>query len=194
MEKTDRFPNPASSSSILDDTLAASVPDAATVTSDGRSLQRMIDGISFREVPTHIDDRGSVFELYDTRWNWHPEPLVSSYCFTMRPGVVKGWSLHKEHEDRYIVLQGVMQVVLYDPRPDSPTCGQVYTTVLSEFNRRLFTFPKNIWHADFNIGDKDATVVNFPTRPYLHEKPDKYRLPIDTPLIPFKFPPGTRGG
>ncbi len=115
MEKTDRFPNPASSSSILDDTLAASVPDAATVTSDGRSLQRMIDGVSFREVPTHIDDRGSVFELYDTRWNWHPEPLVSSYCFTMRPGVVKGWSLHKEHEDRYIVLQGVMQVVLYDP-------------------------------------------------------------------------------
>ena len=78
MEKTDRFPNPASSSSILDDTLAASVPDAATETSDGRSLQRMIDGVSFREVPTHIDDRGTVFELYDTRWNWHPEVQKSN--------------------------------------------------------------------------------------------------------------------
>jgi dTDP-4-dehydrorhamnose 3,5-epimerase len=29
--------------------------------------------------------------------------------------------------------------------------------------------------------------VNFPTTPYDHGNPDKYRLPIDTPLIPYKI-------
>jgi len=184
---------PPSSPSILEETLSASVRDAATVTPQGRNLQRLIDGVSFREVPTHIDDRGSLFELYDPRWGWHPDPLVYSYCFTIRPGVVKGWNLHKEHEDRYMILKGELELVLYDPRPQSPTLGHACKIVLSEHNRRLVNIPKSVWHADYNIGTGDTVVVNFPTRPYDHANPDKYRLPIDTPLIPFKFPPGTRG-
>ena len=29
--------------------------------------------------------------------------------------------------------------------------------------------------------------AGIPTRPYDHANPDKYRLPIDTPLIPYSF-------
>jgi dTDP-4-dehydrorhamnose 3,5-epimerase len=174
------------SRSPLDATLAAATRDSATVTPQGEPLQRLIDGVSFHEVPTHVDERGSVFELYDPRWNWHPEPLVFSYCFTIRPGYAKGWNLHREHEDRYMLLHGELELVLFDPRPESPTCGQVCRIVCSEYNRRLVTFPRNVWHADHNIGTRDALVVNFPTRPYDHSHPDKYRLPLDTPLIPFK--------
>ena len=121
------------------------------------------------------------------------DPLVFAYCFTIRPGYVKGWNLHREHEDRYMLLQGELELVLFDPRPDSPTCGQVGRIACSEYNRRIVTFPRNVWHADYNIGTRDAVLVNFPTRPYDHSNPDKYRLPIDTRLIPFRFPPGTRG-
>ena len=179
--------------SLLEQTLAAAVRDAATVTPEGDSLQPLTHGLSFREVPTHVDERGSVFEMYDPRWNWHPDPLVFAYCFTIRPGYVKGWNLHREHEDRYMLLQGELELVLFDPRPDSPTCGRVCRIVSSEYNRRIVTFPRNVWHADYNIGTRDAVLVNFPTRPYDHANPDKYRLPIDTPLITFQFPPGTKG-
>ena len=79
------------------------------------------------------------------------------------------------------------------PGLNSPTCGHVCRIVTSEYARRIVTFPRNVWHADHNIGTKDAVVVNFRPRPYDHANPDKYRLPLDTPLIPFKFPPGTRG-
>jgi dTDP-4-dehydrorhamnose 3,5-epimerase len=34
--------------------------------------------------------------------------------------------------------------------------------------------------------------VNCPTMAYDHANPDKYRLPLDTDLIPHKFP-GARG-
>jgi len=51
----------------------------------------------------------------------------------------------------------------------------------------LMNIPAGIWHANHNIGNKDVVVVNFPTRPYQHDDPDKYRLPLDTDQIPYKF-------
>jgi dTDP-4-dehydrorhamnose 3,5-epimerase len=184
---------PKNDGSLLDRTLAAAVRDSPTVTFDGQPLRRLTEGVVIRDLPTHTDERGSVCELFDPRWLSHPDPLVFSYCFTIRPGIVKGWNLHKEHEDRYILLQGELELVLYDPRPESSTCGEICRIVLSEHSRRVVNVPKCVWHADYNIGTKDALVVNFPTMPYDHANPDKYRLPIDTPLIPYGFPLA-RGG
>jgi len=132
-------------------------------------------------------------EMLDPRWGWHPEPIRTAYVITLRPGFVKGWNLHRLHEDRYCLLQGEMELLLYDPRPGSPTEGQVARIALSEQRRCIVSIPVNVWHADWNIGSRDVLLVNFPTEPYDHESPDKYRLPLDTPLIPFRFPPGTRG-
>ncbi|HVF69982.1 MAG TPA: dTDP-4-dehydrorhamnose 3,5-epimerase family protein [Chthoniobacterales bacterium] len=166
---------------------AEPTPEPATVTSSGEPLAPLLHGVTFRRVPLHLDDRGSVCEMFDVRWNWHPDPLVFVYCFTIRPGKVKGWGLHKEHQDRYFVLVGELEVVMYDVRPDSPTHGRIFRVVLSEFDRRLMNIPANVWHANRNIGNKDTVVVNFPTKPYDHAHPDKYRLPIDTDQIPYKF-------
>jgi dTDP-4-dehydrorhamnose 3,5-epimerase len=174
--------------SILDVTLAASVRDKQLATPDGTIVQQLTHGVQIRHLTTHADLRGSVTELFDPRWGWHPDPLVFSYFFTIRPGVAKGWNLHREHEDRYVILFGELELVFYDPRPDSPTCGKVSKVVMSENRRCLVNVPKNVWHADHNIGTKDAVVVNYPTIQYDHTNPDKYRLPLDTDLIPYKFP------
>jgi dTDP-4-dehydrorhamnose 3,5-epimerase len=169
------------------------VKDKPTVTSEGVDLTRLPDGVTFKQIPIHIDERGSVFELYDTRWDWHPEPLVFSYAYTVRPNVVKGWAIHRRHEDRYFVLSGELLVVFCDDRPESSTYRQVSKVVLSEFNRRIMNIPRNVWHAVHNIGLKDTLVVNFPTICYDHNDPDKYRLPIDTDQIPYRFE-NARGG
>jgi dTDP-4-dehydrorhamnose 3,5-epimerase len=163
------------------------IPDPPTVNAAGEALAPLPQGVTFRRAVTHLDDRGSVCEMFDPRWQWHSDPLVFVYMFTLRPGKVKGWGLHKLHEDRYFVLVGEMQIVLYDVRPGSPTNGQISRVALSEYDRGLLNIPAGIWHANQNIGNKDAVVVNFPTRPYDHEHPDKYRLPLDTTEIPYKF-------
>jgi dTDP-4-dehydrorhamnose 3,5-epimerase len=173
--------------SLLELTLAAAVRDRQISTPEGQRVARLTDGVRIKPLTTHADARGSVTELYDPRWGWHGEPLVFVYTFTVRPGIVKGWNLHREHEDRYTLLQGEMEMVLFDPRPDSSTCGEVCRLVLSEHHRCLVNIPRNVWHADHNIGSKDAVVVNFPTIPYDHSNPDKYRLPLDTDLIPHSF-------
>lgn len=161
--------------------------DQQTVSTEGVSLAKLPEGMTFREVPTHVDDRGSVFEMFDARWNWHPEPVVFSYCYTLRPGMIKGWGIHRKHEDRYFLLLGEMEMVLYDEREGVSTSGLVSKIYLSEFQRKIINIPAGVWHAVRNVGQKDVVVVNFPTIPYDHENPDKYRLPLDTDRIPYKF-------
>ncbi len=180
--------------SLLDTTLAAAKRDPALVRADATPYRRLTQDVVIRRLVTHVDGRGSVTELYDPRWGVHSEPLVFSYAFSIRPRVAKGWNLHREHEDRYCLLHGEMELVLYDVRPGSTTHGELCRIVLHEHDRCLVTVPRNVWHADHNIGDRDVVVVNFPTIPYDHANPDKYRLPFDTDLIPYRFPVGTAGG
>ena len=166
---------------------SAPVPDRPTVTPDGEPIDGLVDGVTLRDIVTHTDERGTLFELFDPRWDWHPDPLVYAYVATIRPGIVKGWARHQEHVDRYALLFGELEVVLFDGRAASPTHGQVSKVVLSEHRRRLLSIPTGVWHADRNIGAGDAVIVNFPTLAYDHDAPDKERLPLDTPLIPYSF-------
>lgn len=167
--------------------------DPALVSSTGEPLVPLPWGCTFREVPTHSDERGTVVEMFDARWNWHPDPVTFVYSYTLRPNRVKGWGMHLLHEDRYFVLAGEMKIVFYDARVDSPTHGQISSVVLSDYQRRILNIPRGVWHCNWNIGSIDAIVVNLPTAPYDHENPDKYRLPLDTDQIPYTFPPGVEG-
>lgn len=161
--------------------------DTQTVTPEGHEVRAVPDGVVIRDIVTLTDDRGTLFELFHPSWGWTEAPLVSAYSCTIRPGVVKGWAIHREHEDRYAMIEGELLVVLYDERPDSPTYGLVSEIVLSEQRRQVMNIPIGVWHADRNIGLKDARIINFPTTPYDHENPDKYRLPLNNDRIPYRF-------
>lgn len=172
---------------LFDRLISEGRKDNQTVTPEGRTVKTGIDGVTFRPSPTHGDERGILSEIYDNRWSWHADPLVTCYFITIRPGYVKGWNIHQRHEDRYCLIKGEMNVVLYDTRPGSPTFGQIDEVYLSEHNRGLINIPVNLWHADHNIGQSEVILVNMPTRPYDYANPDKIRLPIDTDLIPYDF-------
>ena len=169
------------------------VRDVQTVTPSGERTAKLPAGMVVRDLITHTDERGTVCELYDPRWNVHPDPLVFAYTFTIRAGAAKGWGIHREHEDRYAFLGGELEIILYDERPDAGTYGLQATVFLSSLRRQLLTIPRGVWHAERNIGTTDAVVVNFPTIQYDHANPDKYRLPLDTDELPVKLGPEWRG-
>jgi dTDP-4-dehydrorhamnose 3,5-epimerase len=173
---------------------AEPIRDRPTVTPEGVPLVELPHGVVFRDAVTHVDDRGMLCELFDNRWGFPGGPLCYSYFMTIRPGYAKGWGWHSSYDDRYFIQFGHMETVLYDERDDSPTRGLVARVVLSETRRRLMVIPAGVWHASRNLGDRDVVVVNFPTKPYVHQDPDKARLPLDNDRIPYRFPPGTRGG
>ena len=173
--------------SLLEQTLAAAVRDRQTVTPEGATIAPLLHGMSLHRSPTHTDDRGTLTEILDPRWGWHPDPITYVYYMTERPGHAKGWGLHKEHEDRYFLIRGELELVTYDVRPDSPTRGQICRLALSERDHFVVNIPAFVWHGSRNLGTSDAIVVNMPTKAFEHEDPDKYRLPIHSPLIPYSF-------
>jgi dTDP-4-dehydrorhamnose 3,5-epimerase len=167
--------------------------DAQTVTPAGKRLVRLPEGMLVHDLVTHTDERGTVCELYDQRWGISPDALVFAYMFTIRQGMAKGWGIHREHDDRYAFLTGELELAFYDARTESSTAGQESRLVLSEVHRTLLTIPRGVWHAERNLGVSDVRVVNFPTMPYDHAHPDKYKLPLDTDELPVRLGPGWRG-
>jgi dTDP-4-dehydrorhamnose 3,5-epimerase len=172
---------------LLQQTLGPAVRDRQTVRPDGERISGLLHGMSVHRVRVQTDERGTLTEMLDSRWEWHPDPIVYAYFITERPGRAKGWALHKEHEDRYFPIRGEVQLATYDVRPDSPTRGQVCVLSLSERDPLIVNIPVFVWHATRTLGMTDAILANFPTQPYDHANPDKYRLPLDTPLIPHSF-------
>lgn len=173
---------------LLDLTLAAARKDIETTSLGGAPLApKFLDGMSFRPSTAIHDERGHLIEVFDTRWDWSKDVYSQGYLSIVAPGVVKGWALHKTHDDRYFVVSGKLLVVTFDPRPESSTYGQLCKTILTADQPGIFNIPKFVWHADWNIGTGNAVLMNLPTAPYNHENPDKFRLPLDTDLIPFRF-------
>ena len=70
--------------SLLEKTIAAAIADERTVSDDGVPIRQLPDGMRERASIKHIDDRGSVTEMFDTRWNWHPDPIEFVYT-TLTP-------------------------------------------------------------------------------------------------------------
>ena len=161
--------------------------DVQTVTADGRPVSKLIDGVVLQSSVTHLDDRGTLCEIYSPHRPPHPAPIVYVYQFTIRPGKIKGWHIHHLHDDRIFISRGEVRVVLYDNRPASPTFRLVNEIHRTEHDRTLMVIPAHVFHAHENIGATDALFISMPTRPYQHEDPDVYRLPIDTDQIPYKF-------
>ena len=158
-----------------------------TVTSEGRSVKAAIAGVTVRPAVTHQDERGTLAEIYSPAWGFDDLPLVYAYLVTVRPGRVKGWAMHQRHVDRYFFAAGVLKLVLYDGRPESPTHGLVSELCFSEVNRSLVSVPTGVWHAVENVGTADAMLVSLPSEPYDHEDPDKLLLPLENALIPYSF-------
>lgn len=181
----------------VDSSLQAAVKDQQTVTPDGEPTASMIDGLMVSSPVTQADHRGRLFEVFPGPNDFWRDPVVYSYCFTVRPLQVKGWGLHLDKDDRYTIIRGEMTVALYDARTDSPTYRMTQQVTMSEQRSRQLLIPAGVWHADLNISDAEIQVVNFPTQVYDHADPDRYLLPWDSPEIPFAleslFPVQVRG-
>jgi dTDP-4-dehydrorhamnose 3,5-epimerase len=161
--------------------------DAASVTAEGELVQDSIAGVRVRRAPTHADERGTLCEIFDLRWDFGDDPLVYVYHVTIRPGRIKGWVVHRTQNDRLFAYAGVLKIVLYDARTDSETCGHVNVFHFGEHDRGLLSIPAGVYHAVQNVGDREAAFVNLPSQPYRHDDPDKYRLPIDNDVIPYRL-------
>lgn len=146
----------------------------------------MIDGVEVKQLRTFADERGSLTEILRA-----DDPIFEKFgqCYfsISYPGVIRGWHYHKKQTDYFTCVAGMIKVPLYDRREDSPTFGEINEFFIGDENRIVVKIPIGVLHGFKNIGTEPCILVNFPTQPYDPSDPDEYRVPYDSPEIPYSW-------
>lgn len=146
----------------------------------------MINGLKIKKLNVIPDERGRLMEILrcdDSEFS----KFGQVYMTTAYPGVVKGWHYHKKQIDNMAAIKGMMKLVLYDNRPDSPTYKELNEIFFGEHNPILVQIPNKVVHGFKCISETEAIVINCPTEVYNRKNPDEYRIAIDSKKIPYDW-------
>jgi dTDP-4-dehydrorhamnose 3,5-epimerase len=146
----------------------------------------MIDGVKTKKLTVIPDERGRLMEILRADDEIF-EAFGQAYITTGYPGVVKAWHCHKIQNDNFCVVAGMLKVVLYDARENSPTHAEVNEFFLGVHNPLVLRIPAGVYHGFKCISETEALCLNIPTRPYNYREPDEYRLPPHTDRIPYDW-------
>jgi dTDP-4-dehydrorhamnose 3,5-epimerase len=165
----------------------AGVPDAARASEPDDVIARNIAGVRVDRPVGYHDHRGSLVPFMDFAKPFWDEPIVHAYEFTIRPGRIKGWGMHRRQADRYFVQSGDLRIVLYDGREDSPTKGNFCQFWFAGNGWLLLYIPQGVWHATQNWGSTLGRIVNFGTVRFDPADPDKARIDPHSGVIRFDW-------
>ena len=163
----------------------SAVDDAA------RWRMQPIDGLFLRPVRPVPHEDGTLVEVARAAWPEITAPIVQVHVTSTLPGRTRAWGLHQRSTDRLFVVSGLVSIVVYDGRRDSPTFGALNEFKVGDRNPALLVIPPNLYHGWKNIGTAEAFIINMPTVPYDYDAPDALDLPYDSPrageIVPFRW-------
>jgi dTDP-4-dehydrorhamnose 3,5-epimerase len=166
--------------------------DRQSITKDWQPLQSLIEGVETREVKNVLKDNGCLTEVWRADWMLPGEAVAQIFQVMLSPGAISAWHVHVGATDRLFGSNGNLKLVLYDARPDSPTHGRVNVIRCGSLRPMLIVVPPGVWHGVQNLGAEPALLLNLPDRAYRYDAPDHWRLPPDSPRIPYSFTAGPR--
>ena len=145
-----------------------------------------IEGVWTKRLTVHPDERGRLMEVLRSDDEGYRQ-FGQVYVTTTFPGVVKAWHLHKVQDDNFAVVKGMVKLVLYDGRDDSPTKGTVTEYFIGDHNPLLVRVPAGVHHGWKCISTDEAFVMNVCSEVYNYESPDEFRVEWDSPDIPYDW-------
>ena len=161
--------------------------DAQSVTAEWQILQSSIHGVQLKEVRHVPKESGHLTEVWRADWALDTGPVQQVFQVLLKPGGVSAWHTHLMTTDRLFANHGLVQVVLYDARKDSPTHGRLNIFRIGIVRPTLVIIPPGVWHGVQNIGAESALLLNLVDRAYSYEDPDHWRLGTDSNEIPYRF-------
>ncbi|MCA9728194.1 MAG: dTDP-4-dehydrorhamnose 3,5-epimerase family protein [Candidatus Eisenbacteria bacterium] len=146
----------------------------------------MIDGVVVKQLKKIPDERGFLMEILRNDDSFF-EKFGQAYVTAVYPGVVKGWHFHKKQVDHFCALKGMIKVVLYDGRENSPTHGEVNEFFMGEQNPILVRIPTFVLHGMKGVGTELGLLLNLPTEHYVYADPDEFRVDPHDNDVPYDW-------
>ena len=147
-------------------------------------MDSRIDGVVVKHLKRIPDERGTIMHMLRSDDELF-EKFGEIYFSTAYPGVIKGWHLHKKMTLNYAVVRGMIKLVLYDDRKDSPTRGSLMELFIGEDNYCLVRIPPKVWNGYKCMGKKTCMVANCATHP--HDPSEMERLDPASKKIPYDW-------
>ena len=151
-----------------------------------RGSGALIEGVKVRRAKVIPDERGRLGEILRCDDPWF-EKFGQVYFTTTYPGVVKAWHYHRKQIDNFYVIQGLVKIVLYDKRDDSPTRGVVNEIYLGEHCPGLLRIPPDVLHGWMCVSPKEAYILNVVSEAYDYANPDEFRTDPHDNDIPYDW-------
>jgi dTDP-4-dehydrorhamnose 3,5-epimerase len=149
----------------------------------------MIEGVNVKKLRVIPDERGRLMEMVRSDDDDFPK-FGQVYMTTCYHGVVKGWHYHNVQTDYMTVISGMMKIVLYDGRDDSPTRGEINEFFAGTHNPVRVKIPPGVCHGFKCIGGEEAVVINTVTETYRYDDPDEFRIDPHDNDIPYDWARG----
>lgn len=146
----------------------------------------MIEGVIVKKLKVIPDERGRLMEMMRSDDVFF-EKFGQVYMTTAYPGVVKGWHYHKVQSDNMVIVKGMMKIVLYDARENSPTNKEINEFFFGEQNPSLLHIPAGVLHGFKCISQTEAICVNIPDQAYDYNNPDEYRTDPHSGEVPYDW-------
>jgi dTDP-4-dehydrorhamnose 3,5-epimerase len=163
----------------------------SAVDRDGQLRRMPVKGVVFRPTRPVPHEDGVLTEVARASWEVLDRPITQVHVTTTYPDRIRAWGLHQQSIDRLFVVSGLVRIVVFDGRLDSPSQGHVMEVTVSERNPGLLVIPTNLYHGWKNIGVTEAVIINMPTEMYDYEEPDALDMPWDSDaakeLIPYTW-------
>jgi dTDP-4-dehydrorhamnose 3,5-epimerase len=144
----------------------------------------MIDGVQVIPLKQIPDERGKIMHMLRCDDPYF-EKFGEIYFSVVYPGIIKGWHIHKKMTLNYAVVSGMIKLVLYDKRDNSPTKGELMELFIGEDNYALVCIPPGIVNGFKGIGTKPAIVANCATEP--HDTKEIIRIDPFSNEIPYDW-------
>lgn len=154
---------------------------------DDKLVLTGIKGVEISPLTIVPVDGGDVLRLFrpgSSLLPKFPEGIGEIYFSEILPGKVKAWKLHQSQTQRLAVPFGLIRLVMYDTRADSPTLRVLVEKDLGRpGNYVALTIPPGVWYGFRCLSDTAALICNCPDLP--HDPDDCLRAPADSPDIPY---------
>lgn len=144
----------------------------------------MIAGVKITPLKQIADERGKIMHMLRCDSELF-EKFGEIYFSFVYPGVIKGWHIHKKMTLNYAVPQGMIKLVLFDDRKNSPTKGEIQEIFTGQNNYCLVTIPPLVWNGFKGVGTEPTIVANCSTIP--HDPAEIDRLDPFNPKIPYDW-------
>jgi dTDP-4-dehydrorhamnose 3,5-epimerase len=142
-----------------------------------------IDGVIVEPRRRIPDERGAI--LHGARVDNLRNPFGEVYFKKLYAGVVNGWHVHKTLILNYLCIHGMIKLVLYDMRDNSPTHGVLQELFIGEDNYCLVHIPPGIANGSKGMTHPYALLCNIASEPhdpslkYLRIDPHSGDIPYD---------------